>query len=102
MKRLIIALICLPAPSSAEPLLSGLPDPLSTRSTCFAFAKAVEQDARDPVLDLIAMNEAMVAHKIFTRDAKLASQVLSARADGTLDMHETMVRLLVENVCRDL
>lgn len=89
--RLALALILTAAPAFA--------DPLASKAACEAFAASLQN--ADPVLAFIDFSEGRVAHNLHTEDAKMASDVLDARALGG-DMPAEAVAVYVNRVCRSL
>lgn len=99
--RLALLLVVAAAPAMAETLPSGLADPLVDAETCAAFAEEVAMSG-DPMLQAIAFAEGRTAHQAHSDDAKTATDLLFARADGSLDMQGEAVAVYLDRVCRAL
>ena len=99
--RLALLLVVAAAPALAEPLPSGLADPLANAESCATFAEEVAAGG-DPMLQAIAFAEGRAVHKAHSDDAKTATDLLFARADGSLDMQGEAVAVYLDRVCRAL
>lgn len=103
MRLVFLAAIALAAPAWADVMSSGLVDPLENAAACEAFAYGVETSARDPILDAIAFMDARIKYGLFhDHDAEFATDLLNARADGTLQMVDEDIAIFVRRVCRTL